>query len=162
MLARNGRRKRVPAGRRPDGCAVSTAELAPILQEFVEAWTRGHEDLAARVSVDGRRIGGGSARRNALGQLAGNEAVGAITILHERTRRMDPRQQGIPKRTIRNVLTVRYQRTELRIADALLAAAHRVDAFHDGTVSVVPNPLATAAARATCCGGSLNGSGAPQ
>lgn len=150
-------REKVVAARRPDGCAVPTSELAPVLRLFVDHWTTTHQDISAHVSPDGRRTGAGLSRRNELGQLAGNETVGAITILHERTVRMDPRKRGIPKRTIRNVLTARYQRTELRIADALLAAAHRIDAFHDGTVTVVPNPLASAADRASCCGGSMTG-----
>lgn len=42
---------------------------------------------------------------------------------------------------------------ELAVADRLLAAIGRPDAFHDGAVTVVENPYASRESRATCCGG---------
>lgn len=44
---------------------------------------------------------------------------------------------------------------ELRVADQLLSAIDRPDAFYDGTVTVVGNPHASSRARAACCGGLL-------
>lgn len=116
------------------------------MREFVKEWTSQHLDLAF------------SSGQNHLGQLTGNDAVGAVTILHERTRRVDPLGVGVPVKTIHNVLAGRYRHTQLRIADALLAAAHLPEALRDGRVNIVPNPNASSVERASCCGGSLTGS----
>jgi hypothetical protein len=148
------------AGKR-DGCAVPTAALAGVVREWVDRWDRDHPDLiGSSTSVAGHRIGGGGSerRRNALGQLSGNGAVGAVTILHERTAQVDYYERGVPKKAIRDMLAGRTGGlTELRTADLLVSAIERPDAFQDGTLPVVPNPAASASARADCCGGSLTG-----
>lgn len=159
---------RVPsAGRLPvriprqiDVCAVPTQQLAPELKTWVKKWEREHPDLATGEA--GKQCQGAGSRRNEKGQLNGNEAVGAIVILHERTQLIDPDEEGVPETTIRSVLKSRWQTTELRTADLLIQAIERPDLFYDGTLTVIPNPNASAEARAECCGGSspesMNGS----
>jgi hypothetical protein len=135
-----------------------------VLQDWCDRWDRDHPDLAAGKKKNGRRIGGGGSetRRNALGQLAGNGAVGALTILHERTVRADPDGRGVSKDTIRSLLAKRTAAfTELRTADLLVAAIQSPELLYDGTLQIEPNPAARAEARASCCGGSLTGVVAP-
>lgn len=126
------------------------------MQEWVDKWDRDHPDLASR-SQRGEAKGRG--RQN--GRRSG--AVGAMTILHERTALTDPLGRGVPKETIRALLAKgrRSPYTELRTADLLVAAIERPEVFHDGTLAVEPNPSASVEARASCCGGSLNGAVAP-
>lgn len=89
--------------------------------------------------------------------LAGGSRSRSTAWLAEATRRQDPLGVGIPEATIENVVSARFRTTELRIADALVAAIGRPEAFHDGTLEVRPNPTASREARAACCGGSLTG-----
>lgn len=150
---------RIP--RQIDGCAVPTPQLAVELGVWVKKWERDHPDLATGEA--GKQREGAGARRNERGQLCGNEAVGAVVILHERTQLLDPDGEGVPETTIRSVLKSRWQTTELRTADMLVQAIERADLFHDGTLTVIPNPNASREARAECCGGSngqqsMNGS----
>lgn len=68
------------------------------------------------------------------------------------------RETGLHKNQVGKLLgrarpTSRY--TELRVADRLLAAIGHPEALHDGTLMIEPNPIASAAARANCCSGSL-------
>lgn len=56
--------------------------------------------------------------------------------------------------TIRNVLEQRVSHTEMRTADAIVTAIGRPDLFHDGTLSIIPNPAASRQARSDCCSGS--------
>lgn len=87
----------------------------------------------------------------------GDQDVRAVTILSERTGLLAELAGGgvpVPKKTIENVLAGRSRHTELRIADALVAAVEQPEAFHDGTLRILPNPNAAPAVRATCCGGS--------
>lgn len=144
-----------------DACAVPTRALAGVVQEWVDRWDRDHPELAAaKRQANGRRIGGGGseAHRNERGHLTGNGALGALTVLHERTVMSDPTERGVSKDTIRHVLRHRRSTyTELRTADLLISAIQRPEVFHDGTLPIVPNPAATSEARASCCGGSLTG-----
>jgi hypothetical protein len=127
-------------------------------------WNRDHPDLDRRPAF-GRTAGGSAAavfNGTSDGQLVGNRTVGAVTILHERTRQVDPRERGVSKRQIRAMLSQRAGAyTELRTADLIVAAVERPDAFHDGSLPVVPNPAASAPARASCCSGSLTGAVSP-
>lgn len=122
-----------------DPCVVETDGLAVVVEAFV-------------ASYGTRRGCGGTedVRLNALAALA------------ERTRMQDPFGVGIPRQTVRNVAQRRYQTVELRTADAIVAAAGHPNAFHDGTLTVRPNPRAKRGQQATCCGSpapsSLNGS----
>jgi hypothetical protein len=114
-----------------DGCVVSGASLSGLLSGFVTRWERS-------------RNGDGSV--NYASEIP---TVSAIEWLAGET--------GIPERTIKNVVNGAYHTTELRIADALVAAVGCPEAFYDGTLEVSPNPLADRKARAacrTCCGGS--------
>lgn len=91
----------------------------------------------------------------------GDQTVGAVRILSERTALLAeqvPEGLPVPTKTIENVLAGRHRLTELRIADALVAAVEQPEAFHDGTLRILPNPNAAPAVRASCCGSSLNGS----
>jgi hypothetical protein len=112
-----------------DGCVVDSAPLSSILGDFVEEWKR---------------------TRPADTRFSRNEipVVSPIEYLSLET--------GIPERTIKNVVKGAYRTTELRIADALVAAIGRPEVFHDGTLSPFENPLADkeTKARGECCGGS--------
>ena len=63
-------------------------------------------------------------------------------------------ETGIPKKTVQNVMRGRAITTELRVADALIAAIGCPEALHDGTLEILPNTNATKKAQATCCSGS--------
>lgn len=76
--------------------------------------------------------------------------MGAVAWLVQETRRRSP--PGIPEATIEGVIGRRHRTTELRIADALVAAIDAPQAWHDGTLKVRPNPRATPERRASCCG----------
>jgi hypothetical protein len=126
-----------PRGR--DGCVVITEGLADLLARFVEDWKR------SRPSTGGR-FGDGVDDRNAV------STIGAVAWLAAETRRNDPDGVGIPPDTIQNVVSRRYRTTELRVADALVTALGRPEVFHDGTLTILPNPSAPRAARDACCG----------
>jgi hypothetical protein len=121
---------RIAPRRDTDPCAVETVGLSAVLAEWVARWNRDHP------SDDPRR------------------SVTAVTILHERTM-LDG--NPVPRKTIENVIARRYRLTGLRTADALVAAVGCPEVFHDGTLTVQPYREPD---RATCCGGSMNGSGA--
>lgn len=67
----------------------------------------------------------------------------------------------VHREVIRNIVGERKSLTELREADAIVAAIGRPEVFSDDpvepTLQVVENPRASRAARARCCGGSLTG-----
>jgi hypothetical protein len=63
--------------------------------------------------------------------------------------------------TIRKVSKRTYLTLELYQADAILAAAGRPDALHNGEVSIMGNPRVPKNLRGSCCGGSLNGAISP-
>lgn len=126
-----------------DGCAVETGPLADMLDAFVSRWNR------TRPPRSGGKFTDAGSRSVAF--------VGAIQSLVQETRL----QEG----TIERVIQRRSRYTELRTADPLLAAIDETGALYDGRLRVVPNPAASARARAACqhCGGSsrahLNGAG---
>lgn len=135
-----------------DPCVVETEGLAGLLDEFVTEYVAAHDPVARAPSRD--RNGHFSGGRSPEATL------GALDALSERTREQDPFGIGVPARTIQNVVHRRYQVTELRTADALVAAARRPNAYHDGTLTVRANPRVKAGEKARCCGvaNSLNGS----
>ncbi len=105
-----------------------------MLRSFVDDWN----------TTRPREIGGRFAGREQRTQ----GSVSAVSWLVGET--------GIPKSTIEQVAKGRYRTTELRVADALVAAIGHPEAFYDGTLEIRP---ATKRARCGCCGGSsLNGS----
>jgi hypothetical protein len=65
----------------------------------------------------------------------------------------------VPPAAIRKVASRSYRMTEMRVADAIIAAVGRPDAFNNGELEVMGNPRVPAARRAAagCCGGSLTG-----
>jgi hypothetical protein len=144
---------------------VPTRALALVVREWTREWDRDHPDLAGRSrDENGALLGGGGSEtsRNALGQLSGNSTVGALTILHERTRQNDPLGRGVTKRRLHDMLSPRAGRyTELATADLIVSAIGRPDLWHDGSLPVEPNPSASRRARADCCGGSQTASTAP-
>lgn len=119
-------------GRRErDPCVVRTGPLASVLREFVADWN------ARRLSTAGRFAG---AERD-IG------TVGAIRWLAGET--------GLSMDTIEAVVKVRNQTTQLRVADAIVTALERPELFHDGTLTIRPNPSGGRPAREACCGGSF-------
>lgn len=79
--------------------------------------------------------------------------VGPIDWLATESRRHDPDGRGVSPSTIDRIISRRAARvTELRTADALVSAMGCPEAFHDGTLEIRRNPLASSAAQAACCG----------
>lgn len=124
-----------------DGCVVPTEPLSHLLRGFVDEWNR------ERPSTGGR-----FAPKNLRTEVA---VLGAVEWISQETQ--------IPEPTIQNLLPSkktgqpRHRHTELRIADAVVQAIGKTQAFHDGTLEVLPNPSASQEARAACCSGSLTG-----
>lgn len=123
------------------------------MRAFAEVWAREHCDVS-----------GVGSTHNTLGQFSGNDSLGIVRLLQERTLLVNG-GHGVGKATIRNVLHERNRTTELWIADALLCAVGESGALNDGRVRVRPNPTAAATARAEaarrgmpeCCSGSAKG-----
>lgn len=115
-----------------DGCVVDTEPLASLVTGFIRSWNTRHESRSGRFT--------GEQRRNDV------DHVSAMAWLESET--------GVPRTTIQNIKLARYPTTELRVADALVAALDAPEAFHDGRLTVRPNPAASAEARRSCrCGG---------
>jgi hypothetical protein len=121
--------------RERDGCVVDAGDLAVLLRGFVARWN-------VERSVTVGRFAGRDRRTDV-------SPVGALKWLSAET--------GLAEGTIENIVRGRNHSTELRIADALVVAIGRPYAFHDGTLTIRPNPSAPAAARAACCSGSTLG-----
>ena len=126
-----------------DGCVVETEPLAHLVGGFVASWNRDRPPTGGRFSD-----------RKARERRTEVSTLGAVSWLADQTRRSDPSGLGIPPDTIQNVVSRRYRTTELRVADALVSAIGRPEVFHDGTLTIRPNPSASRAAREACCGGS--------
>lgn len=133
---------RAPSSVERDPCVVNAQPLAEMLQSFVMNWERTRPCTTGQFSSSGR---------------ADVSAIGAISWLHQET--------GLPKRTIQRLAAGQRKTTELRVADALVNALGLEHEFSEltGSLQVMPNPRASASARAACCGipgdsGSLTGS----
>lgn len=124
---------------RRDPCAVEASGLAAVLEEFV--------------------IEFGTRRGTSAGPSQQEVVTGAVEVLVRRTQDADLEGIGVSEKTIRSVLRGSYRTTELRTADALVTAARRTNAFHDGSLVIIPNPRAAAAVRGSCCGASGVGAG---
>jgi hypothetical protein len=129
-----------------DPCVVESEPLRGMLNEFVDRWnltrTATRTGTSFRSAVD-RVAAPTTADVRARAQL------GALAWLSQQT--------GVPVSTIQNIARPRrpkYRTTELRVADPLVAAMNRPEAFQDRTLEVTPNPRAPANVRARCCGGS--------
>lgn len=119
-----------------DGCIVDAEPLADLLNGFVANWTRQRPNTAGRFS--------GRNERTAI------SPVGPISWLTAETRLSG---RGVPRRTILALAAGRERAAELWVADALVTALDRPDLFHDGTLTIRPNPAADRRAQAACCGG---------
>jgi hypothetical protein len=134
---------------------VPSEPLAHLLHGFVEDWKRQRPTTSGQFAAGNRRT-------------QERETLSAVEYLALETRRTaqrhDPAAQGVLPSTIENLLArdpagrprPRSRVTELRVADALVAAVGRTEAMYDGTLPVQPNPNASRAAQA-CCSGSLTG-----
>lgn len=98
-----------------DALVVMTSELAPIVEAWVSA-----EVAQTDQGVEVYRVDQQPRRHGVIQLLEHRSGVGARNVW--RIRRREARF------------------TSLRIADALLTAIDQVQAFHDGRVTVVPNP----------------------
>lgn len=135
-----------------------------MVRAFVDGWERDHGDGTVQRDRLGRRNPGARAVRDGLGHFSGARLLASgAEALSEKTRELGGTY--VPLGTIHKVLRAEYPRTELRVADSLVAAIERPDAFHDGTLNIYPNPKATLAARSACCSGSdldsLTGTASP-
>jgi hypothetical protein len=107
-----------------------------MLKGFVRSWNRTRPRTAGRFDRTSVRVD--------------VTPIGALAWLAQ--------ESGLPEKTVETVVAARNRTTELRVAEALVVGAlQRPEAFQDGTLEVRPNPLASKAARASCCGGSLTG-----
>lgn len=117
----------------PDGCIVDTAPLSILLRDFVTGWKKTRPSTKGQFGAPAARVPG--------------EPLGAYTALAFHT--------GLRESDIKRVRNPgRHPVTELRVADALVGAIGNPGMFHDGTLTVRPNPRAPADRRAECCGGS--------
>lgn len=127
-----GRRRRRPR----DGCVVPTDPLAELVRGFLSDWARTRPANPPRTTAS-------SAAEVSF--VAGEEWLA--------------QESGVSRDRIQSIRQRRQPLTELRDAEALVAGAlGRPDLFYDGTLPILPNPLASRAARASCCG-SLTGEG---
>lgn len=124
-----------------DSCVVDTAPLAQLLQGFITTWNVSRPAVARGGTSNGGRF---TPRAERPVEEVG--MVSAVSWLAAET--------GVPESTIEKVARGRSKTTELRIADPLVQALDRPQAYHDGTLTIRPNPLAPRTVRARCCGGS--------
>jgi hypothetical protein len=112
-----------------DDCVVETAPLAGIVTEFIDRWRK-------------ERPTPNSGRLNATED--DSIVMGAYEYLTEKSE--------IPVERIRSIQNAKRRQpvTELRVADALVAAAGRPEVFYDGTLTI----RARDGSRGDCCGGS--------
>lgn len=126
-----------------DGCVVESESLAGVLGPFISSWTRDRPQTGGRYSA-----GVEDTRDAAISMTA------TAWLSQEATRRCEV---PVTERTIEGIVNGRSKATELRVADALVAAIGRPDLFYDGTLTVGPNPFAKPDAQRECCGGSEPG-----
>lgn len=127
----------VHRGGQTDPLVVSTYELGPILDQWLEAYnaetvnghsprgqmSRGMSNTRSGEEIDARQ---GETREGDVRKMGG------VTSLEFHS--------GISARAIWRIRTNESKFTSLTIADALLTAIDQVQAFHDGRVTIVPNP----------------------
>lgn len=130
-----------------DAFVVHTDSLSNLLHDFVSTWERSR----------GRQTGGTFATGNQRQEIV---PIGPLSWLET--------ESGISRHQIGNIvrrdkegnrLPPRTRFTELRVADSLVAAVGRPDAFYDGTLDVIENPHASQATRASEAQQSLTGDG---
>lgn len=130
-----------------DGCAVETALLSPLVAFFVDVWQRD------RPATGGQFASGTAPRIVTITAYEWLEAAASVSqdMIEKIVRYRPDRRTTSPF-------------VELRVADRLVSAIGRPDVFYDGappTLPIIPNPRASAQARAGCvrelagcCGGS--------
>ncbi len=126
-----------------------------MVRSFIDVW-EARQGVEPRFDSRGRRNVGGT--HGAGGRFTGTRCISGVSELERRTGAPNI-ASPVPAAAIYRVLSAKSCTTELRIADALVAAIDLPEAFHNGTLPIQPNPAASAAARAACCGSSLTGSG---
>lgn len=118
-----------------DECVVDSEPLAELVTGFVSSWSR------SRPSSSTGRFAGKDGR---VGSAA---PMSALDWLEAETK--------ISRGTISNLIgRPRNRTTELRVADALVAAIGHPEVFHDSTLTIRQNPYVK---RRSCCSGSLTG-----
>lgn len=121
-----------------------------MLRDFLASWNRD------RPQTTGRFGPGGTSSTADLTPVRGIAWLAAeATYAAGRNSDGSPRYV-VPEATIQNVVLCRYRMTELRVADAIVTALDKPEVWHDGTLTVVPNPSAPRAAREACCAGSTD------
>jgi hypothetical protein len=123
-----------------DPCAVDTQPLSEMLQRYIADWERERPRK--------RQVTGGTFAADGGRVDLGTVPLGAINWLAQETR--------LPYSTISRIAAGGRRTTELRVADALVSAIGRPDAFYC-ELTVRPNPMAPADVRSRCCSGSLTG-----
>lgn len=119
-----------------DECVVDSEPLAELVTGFVSSWSRSRPACSSRFA--GRK-----------GRVGSAAPMSALDWLEAETK--------ISRGTISNLIgRPRNRTTELRVADALVAAIGRPEVFHDNTLTIRQNPYVNVKNR-SCCSGSLTG-----
>lgn len=109
--------------RTPNGCVVLTAPLTSAIRAFVERWDRENEEDDPWMP---ERISG----------------MAWLSL-----------ESGLSEDVLWNIRGARFRTTELSTADRIVHALGHEEWFHDGTLTVLPNPRASRELRESCCGG---------
>jgi hypothetical protein len=117
----------------PDACVVETGPLCDLVTTYVAEWLE--------------------TRRSRKGQRGYDAEVDVDPFSPYAWIAFDT---GIPEAQIRKLRTpTRYPLAELSVADAIVNSIGEPGMFHDGTLTIMPNPFVTdPRRRAECCGGS--------
>jgi hypothetical protein len=116
-----GPKHQVDLGGGRDPCVVDTEPLAEIVRTFASNWRRSRPSISGRYDGQGLRV--------AVEPIGPYEALAA--------------QTGLPESRITSLLNpARKPTTELRVAEAIVAAIGEPGMFYDGTLTVRPNPRA--------------------
>lgn len=114
----------------PDGCVVRTAPLSLIVREYMDNYRKKRPSLKGTFGYE---------------NITDVDPLTPLAALAFDT--------GLRENDIKKVMNpVRNPRTELHVADALVAAIGDPMMFHDGTLEIKPNAKARPSRRAECCG----------
>jgi hypothetical protein len=122
-----------------DAFVVHSDPLSTLLHGFVTSWEK------SRPRETGGKFISGNRRQEIV-------PISPVAWLET--------ESGVSRHQISNILRRRTRFTELRVADSLVAAVGRPDAFYDGTLDVIENPHASRATRDVEAQQSLTGNGA--
>lgn len=133
-----------------DPCAVQTRPLARLITEYEHRWRRQRPNVTRRFAAPGDRP---VPYLDPLEALAISARLPLDRLVAVRSR-YDPHSKKSVAQILRLAGVLGGRTTELKVADTLVAALGRPEAFHDGTLHVLPNPEAPPAVRRGCCSGS--------